>query len=191
MDGSYNPIIPIKATYDLFDDLSRDFKWIEQAKVKGQRLVLKDGIAYDLKQKIKIEHPSELFLSAFEELNAIFGETDFDIVYLDEAPNDGKIALIDIPSSLEIYEQRHFHIKFSLPCASALELKIKYDIFALPSNQPSYDRKLGDMWADMKENVKSVGNSPFSGVVLKHADQRYETMEDLSLNKNRWMIDFE
>ena len=183
--------VPTSTDPSIFDKLRGESGWYEQAKIKGKRLIIADGIAYDGNGQ-KFEGDTEQTLGAVaKELSCLFNEKIYDIVYIDRGKNIGKVALIDIPSVEKPYNLRHLIIKASLPCASASEPVIKYDpVVALPSIELSTDRKKGELWKDMREFSDSLHDFPFSGVVLKHGDQQYQNQKEANGKEKWWSVKF-
>jgi hypothetical protein len=191
MPSKFRPKVPTLTDASIFKKLKNEGGWYEQAKIKGQRLIIADGIAYDGSGQEFEGHTKQILGSVVEELSYVFNEKIYDIVFIEHRPNIGKVALIDIPSVDKPYNIRHLIIKASLPCASAGEPLIKYDpVVALPSIELSPDRKKGDLWKDMREFSDSLHDLPFSGVVLKHGDQRYQYQKEGNDKDNWWAVKF-
>ena len=191
MPSKFLPKVPTRSDASIFEKLKNESGWYEQAKIKGQRLIIVDGIAYDDSGQ-EFEGDTEQTLgSVVEELSCLFNEKIYDIVYIDRGQNIGKVALIDIPSVEKPYKLRHLIIKASLPCASVNEPVIKYEpVVALPSIELSTDRKKGELWKDMREFSDSLQDLPFSGVVLKHGDQLYQYQKEGNDKNKWWAVEF-
>ena len=182
--------VPTSTDPSIFDKLRGESGWYEQAKIKGKRLIIADGIAYDGNGQ-KFEGDTEQTLGAVaKELSCLFNEKIYDIVYIDRGKNIGKVALIDIPSLDASYSHRHMIVKAFNPCAPGYEEQIKYDLFALPSIEYSNDGPQGELWQALKDIVDTGKELPFNGVVLKNAEHRFNQTVEGNEKDKWWAAEF-
>lgn len=182
--------VPISTNPSIFDKLRGESGWYEQAKIRGQRLIIADGIAYDESGQEFEGDTKQTLGSVVNRLNHLYGESIYDVVYIDQGQNEGKVALIDIPSLDDNYSHRHMVVKAFNPCAAGNEEQIKHDLFALPSIEQSNEGPKGEFWKDMREFSDSLQDFPFSGVVLKHGDQRYQYQKEGNDMNKWWAVEF-
>ena len=190
MPSKFLPIVPTLTDSSIFEKLKNDGGWYEQAKIKGQRLIIVDGIAYDGSGQKFEDDNKQTLESVVNRLNHVYGEGIYDVVYIDQGENEGKVALIDIPSLDACYSHRHMVVKAFNPCAAGNEEQIKHDLFALPSIEQSNEGPKGEFWKEMREFSDSLQDLPFSGVVLKHGDQRYQFQKEGNDKDKWWAVKF-
>ena len=191
MPSKFLPKVPTLTDASIFEKLKGESGWYEQAKIKGQRLIIADGIAYDDNGQ-KFEGDTRQTLgSVVNRLNGLYGESIYDVVYIDRGQNEGKVALIDIPSLDDCYSHRHMVVKAFNPCAAGNEEQIKYDLFALPSIEQSNDGPKGEFWKAIKDIVDSSKELPFCGVVLKNSQHRFNWAAESNEKDKWWAVDFE
>ena len=107
MLSKFLPKVPTRTDASIFEKLKNERGWYEQAKIKGQRLIIADGIAYDNGGQ-EFEGDTKQTLGPMANLlNHLYGESIYDVVYIDQGQNEGKVALIDIPSLDANYSHRH------------------------------------------------------------------------------------
>ena len=177
--------VPISTNPSIFDKLRGESGWYEQAKIRGQRLIIADGIAYDESGQEFEGDTKQTLGSVVNRLNHLYGESIYDVVYIDQGQNEGKVALIDIPSLDACYSHRHMVVKAFNPCAAGNEEQIKHDLFALPSIEQSNEGPKGEFWKAIKDIVDSGKDLPFCGVVLKNSEHRFDRSEEGN-EKDRW-----
>ena len=180
------PERPVTGSELTFQNLKGD-KWIEQAKLDGDRVIIAHGMAFNRHGEPYQRDFEKKLGDIYDELKYVFNEKVFDVEYLPTGPNAGRCALLDIPDMHHLdedyvpfptpYEMRHMIIKASLPCQPAHESYFKYDICALPSIEGGM---YGELYRDMKHisdnshNFKFDKDYPFEGVVLKKSSHIYK-----------------
>ncbi|MDA7757357.1 hypothetical protein N8920_05610 [Opitutales bacterium] len=185
MTSQFRPKVPTPTDDSIFEKLKGESGWYEQAKIKGQRLIIADGIAYDDNGQEFEGDTKQTLGSVVNRLNHLYGESIYDVVYIDQGQNEGKVALIDIPSLDACYSHRHMVVKAFNPCAAGNEEQIKHDLFALPSIEQSNEGPKGEFWKAIKDIVDSGKDLPFCGVVLKNSEHRFDRSEEGN-EKDRW-----
>jgi hypothetical protein len=178
--------VPTSTDPSIFDKLRGESGWYEQAKIKGKRLIIADGIAYDGSGQEFEGDTKQTLGSVVNRLNHLYGESIYDVVYINWGGNEGKVALIDIPSLDACYSHRHMVIKAFNPCAAGYEEEqIEYDLFALPSIEHSNEGSKGKLWKALKDAANTGKELPFNGVVLKNSEHRFDRSEEGN-EKDRW-----
>lgn len=186
MTSKFRPKVPTPTNDSIFEELKGENGWYEQAKIKGQRLIIADGIAYDGNGQEFEGDTKQTLGSVVNRLNHLYGESIYDVVYIDQGQNEGKVALIDIPSLDACYSHRHMVIKAFNPCAAGFEEeRIEYDLFALPSIEHSNEGSKGELWKALRDVANTGKELPFCGVVLKNSEHRFDRSEEGN-EKDRW-----